>query len=228
MQSFDVPTRCLRVVSRTIIISRCERLQGRGKHPHNRSRVAAVAEGQIEEDKKIEDTKIDFAGLETSPGNPLLLLHCSLCSRDAQLTIKRSWNNSRRSLIPTVCLIDAGSAEPLGPSVADGGINFAVFSQHATAVTLELYNSDGSEAASYPLDRQSNRTGDIWHITIQGLPKSGVLYGYRVDGEGGWDQGHRWDASKVMLDPYAPLVAGRARFGVRDEFEQYREKVNIP
>jgi len=52
-----------------------------------------------------------------------------------------------------------------------------------------------------------------------------VLYGWRVDGEGGWEAGHRWDASKVMLDPYAPLVAGRARFGVRDDFEQFKEKV---
>ena len=101
------------------------------------------------------------------------------------------------------------------------GINFAVFSEHASSVTLELYNSDGSGAASFPLERTDN----TWHIGVAGLPKSGVLYGYRVEGEGGWESGHRWDPSKVMLDPYAPLVAGRSSFGVRDAFEQFREKV---
>ena len=117
-----------------------------------------------------------------------------------------------------------GHAEPLGPSELPGskpGINFAVFSEHATSVTLELYNSDGSGAASFPLER----TGNTWHVGVAGLPKSGVLYGYRVKGEGGWESGGRWDASKVMLDPYAPLVAGRSKFGVRDAFEQFREKV---
>jgi len=65
----------------------------------------------------------------------------------------------------------------LGPSVAEGavpGINFAVFSQHATSVTLELFHSDGSQAASFPLQRDGNRTEDVWHVCIEGLPKAGV------------------------------------------------------
>ena len=50
----------------------------------------------------------------------------------------------------------------------------------------------------------------------------------QVDGEGGWEQGHRWDASKLCIDPYAPLIEGRRRFGVRDEVEQFRTKVSSP
>ena len=61
---------------------------------------------------------------------------------------------------------------------------------------------------------------------MEGLPNSGVLYGYRVGGEGGWDTGHRWDPSRVLLDPYAKHVAGRQRFGVRDKFEKFEVKVS--
>lgn len=122
----------------------------------------------------------------------------------------------------------AGKPIPLGPSESENpeqGINFALWSHNATKVTLELFNSDGRATASFVLDPKSNKTGSTWHISIAGLPKSGVLYGFRVDGEGGWETGHRWDPSKVMLDPYAPLVAGRLAFAVRDEFEQYKPKV---
>lgn len=72
----------------------------------------------------------------------------------------------------------AGMPSPLGPSVAQGptpGINFAVFSQHATSMILEVYQSDGSAAASFPLQRDGNRTEDVWHVCIEGLPKAGVL-----------------------------------------------------
>ena len=51
--------------------------------------------------------------------------------------------------------------------------------------------------------------------------QAGVLYGYKVAGEGGWDTGHRWDPEKVLADPYAPLLKGRARWGQRDEFEGF-------
>lgn len=67
--------------------------------------------------------------------------------------------------------------------------------------------------------------GDVWHVQLQGLPLSGIAYGYRVAGEGGWEQGHRWDAGRVLLDPYAPLVNGRRVFGQRDELEAFKPKL---
>jgi hypothetical protein len=42
-----------------------------------------------------------------------------------------------------------------------------------------------------PLDAGSHRTGDVWHAQLEGLPGSGVLYGYKVAGEGGWETGNR-------------------------------------
>ncbi|KAH9690574.1 isoamylase 3 [Citrus sinensis] len=64
-----------------------------------------------------------------------------------------------------------------------------------------------------PLDPCVNKTGDIWHICIEDLPRSEVLYGYRVDGPRDWHQGHRFDSSIVLIDPYAKLVEGRRHFG---------------
>lgn len=55
----------------------------------------------------------------------------------------------------------------------------------------------------------------------------GVLYGYKVAGEGGWDTGHRWDPEKILADPYAPLLKGRARWGERDAFEGFT-RVGLP
>jgi isoamylase len=49
------------------------------------------------------------------------------------------------------------------------------------------------------------------------LPASGVLYGYRINGPQGWQQGHRFDDSIILLDPYAKLVSGRNHFAVEKE-----------
>ncbi|KAG6591680.1 Isoamylase 3, chloroplastic, partial [Cucurbita argyrosperma subsp. sororia] len=108
-----------------------------------------------------------------------------------------------------------GQAFPLGVSEVDNGINFAIFSQHATAVTICLSFNEriDDRTLEFKLDPDDNRTGDIWHICIQDLPRKNVLYGYRIDGPQGWHHGHRFDDSIVLLDPYAKFVEGRRYFG---------------
>lgn len=113
-----------------------------------------------------------------------------------------------------------GQPSPLGVSEVDNGINFAIFSEHATSVTLCLSlpqtNALGSlenDIVQLRLDPNVNKTGDIWHLSIEDLPKINVLYGYRVDGPQAWDQGHRFDSSLVLVDPYAKLIEGRRYFG---------------
>ncbi|XP_057424761.1 isoamylase 3, chloroplastic isoform X2 [Lotus japonicus] len=64
-----------------------------------------------------------------------------------------------------------------------------------------------------PLDPSLNKTGDVWHICIEDLPCSKVLYGYRIDGAHDWSKGHRFDSSIVLVDPYAKLIEGRRNFG---------------
>ncbi|KAL5201712.1 hypothetical protein ABZP36_036066 [Zizania latifolia] len=118
----------------------------------------------------------------------------------------------------------SGKAFPLGVSQVEGGLNFAIFSQHASSVILCLklpgrgtQDKEDIDVVEFVLDCQRNKTGDIWHVSVEGLPAAGVLYGYRVDGPQGWDQGHRFDSSTVLLDPYAKLVSGRKYFGVAEE-----------
>ncbi|XP_019150161.1 PREDICTED: isoamylase 3, chloroplastic-like [Ipomoea nil] len=63
------------------------------------------------------------------------------------------------------------------------------------------------------LDPRINRTGDIWHICVEDLPRSGVQYGYCIDGPRSWNKGHRFDSRNVLIDPYAKLIEGCRLFG---------------
>ncbi|XP_076945731.1 isoamylase 3, chloroplastic-like isoform X3 [Bidens hawaiensis] len=114
-----------------------------------------------------------------------------------------------------------GLPNPLGVSETENGINFALFSQHATSVTLCLSHPDreinaseqNDEMIELKLDPCANKTGDIWHICVQELPRSNAIYGYKIDGPQNWHEGHRFDNSVVLIDPYAKLLSGRRIFG---------------
>jgi isoamylase len=93
---------------------------------------------------------------------------------------------------------------PLGATWMGDGVNFAVFSQHATRVDLCLFDqSDTPETARIPLQRD----GDIWHGFFPDL-RPGQLYGFRAEGPYAPAQGHRFNARKLLLDPHARAIAG--------------------
>jgi len=104
--------------------------------------------------------------------------------------------------------IRTGRPLPLGVEVHDGGVNFAVFSRHGTQVWLELYDhpGDAEPTQMIGLDPEANRTGDIWHVWVEGV-KLGQLYGYRVDGPYAPADGHRFNPHKLLIDPYATALA---------------------
>ncbi|KAH7429884.1 hypothetical protein KP509_09G069700 [Ceratopteris richardii] len=64
-----------------------------------------------------------------------------------------------------------------------------------------------------PLNPSTNKTGDVWHVLVEKLPLKDVVYGYRVNGPVGWENGHRFDKDLVLIDPYAKLIEGRRFFG---------------
>jgi isoamylase len=105
--------------------------------------------------------------------------------------------------------VRSGSPLPLGTSQQGNGVNFAVFSRHATRVCLELYDhvEDASPSNVVQLTRAHHRTGDIWHVWIRGL-RSGQLYAYRAEGPYCPAEGHRFNAHKLLLDPYSSALAG--------------------
>jgi len=107
-----------------------------------------------------------------------------------------------------------GHPLPLGVSRVRNAWNFAIFSRHATAVSLLLFRSgEGPVAAELELDPVVNRTGDLWHIAVHDLDPA-LRYGYRVDGP--WDphgEGQRFSRQQLLLDPYAPALTGGSDWG---------------
>ena len=96
-----------------------------------------------------------------------------------------------------------GDPSPLGATPWHGGVNFSVFSKHATGVELLLFDhADEAEAKRViRLDPVANRTYHYWHVFVPGLA-AGQLYGFRVHGAFEPATGMRFDPSKVLLDPY--------------------------
>jgi glycogen operon protein len=92
----------------------------------------------------------------------------------------------------------------LGATILDGGVNFSLFSRHATGVELLFFDQedDTRPARVIQLDPYINRTYFYWHVFVPGA-QHGQLYGYRVSGPFDPARGHRFDSTKVLLDPYA-------------------------
>ena len=102
--------------------------------------------------------------------------------------------------------VEAGLPYPLGATHDGSGVNFALFSAHATKVELCLFDDDGKkEKARIALPEYTN---EIWHGYIPNL-QPGQLYGYRVHGPYAPNEGHRFNPNKLLLDPYAKALKGR-------------------
>ena len=101
-------------------------------------------------------------------------------------------------------VLGPGSPEPLGATPDAEGVNFAVYSANATRMLLCLFDVDGLETERLPLPEH---TCGVWHGHVAGL-KPGQLYGYRAEGPWAPGQGHRFNARKLLVDPYARALSG--------------------
>jgi anti-anti-sigma factor len=106
-----------------------------------------------------------------------------------------------------------GRPFPLGATPLEGGTNFAIYSRHATAVSLVLFNAhDSAPVAELPIPREF-RTGDVFAMIVYGLDEDNIEYGFRIDGPHDAEHRHRFDVKKVLLDPQARTVSGHALWG---------------
>ena len=103
-----------------------------------------------------------------------------------------------------------GKPYPLGATWLGNGVNFAIFSEHATEVHLCLFDSLDSpkENVRIPLREQ---TEQVWHAFLPDV-RPGQLYGFRVYGPYDPNHGLRFNDSKLLLDPYAKAIAGQVNW----------------
>ena len=133
-------------------------------------------------------------------------------------TSGKSFSTESNIILTTFAVKQAevsGSAEvgigvplPMGTHEYGGGVNFAFFSRHASRVRLELFDrpGDGTPARAIDLDPARHRTGDVWHVWVEGIGP-GQLYAYRVDGPYQPEEGHRFNFHKLLLDPFATAIS---------------------
>ena len=114
----------------------------------------------------------------------------------------------RGSSVPHDDGFGKGRSYPLGASVGAVGVNFSVFSKHATGVELLFFDhaDDFRPSRSVRIERPRERMPHYWHVFVPGVAP-GQLYGYRVSGPFSPVEGTRFDPAKLLLDPYGRAVA---------------------
>ncbi len=102
-----------------------------------------------------------------------------------------------------------GRPDPRGAHWDGEGVNFGLFSEHAEGVDLCIFDATGRrELQRIPL---SERTDQVWHCYLPEA-RPGMLYGYRVQGPYRPEDGLRFNANKLLLDPYARNIVGALRW----------------
>jgi isoamylase len=125
-----------------------------------------------------------------------------------------------------------GRPYPLGATYDGEGVNFALFSDNAHSVELCLFDANGNEKRL----RFHERTHNHWHIYIPGI-KPGQRYGFRVHGPYDPQNGQRFNANKLLLDPYVKAIDGIIKWddalygyqpGHEDQDLSFNEKDSAP
>jgi isoamylase len=104
-----------------------------------------------------------------------------------------------------------GRPYPLGATWDGTGVNFALFSEHATRVELCFFKSPDQKTESQKI-RLHEKTNDVWHGYLPDM-RPGQLYGFRVHGPYRPKKGHRFNHNKVVLDPYAKAIGRNICWG---------------
>src|SRR4051812_36478949 len=96
-----------------------------------------------------------------------------------------------------------GQAAPLGATVTPTGVNFSIFSRHATGIELLFFDraDDAHPERVIPIDAATSRHYHYWHTCVSGVG-AGQIYAFRAAGPFQPAAGLRFDPEKVLLDPY--------------------------
>ena len=121
--------------------------------------------------------------------------------------MQRSVDQPTKTVSAGITAIWPGRPYPLGATWDGEGVNFALFSEHAERVELCLFDAAGRREIQRIALRE--HTDQVWHCYLPEA-RPGLLYGYRVHGPYGPEEGHRFNPHKLLLDPYARSIVGHA------------------
>lgn len=122
----------------------------------------------------------------------------------------------------------AGRPYPFGATVIGNAVNFSIYSRYATACTLVLFRNHEKEPFVEIPFNKAFRMGNVFSMMVFDLDFENIEYGYRMDGPYNPQEGHRFNKEKILMDPYAKLIAGRDVWGVQPDWNskyQYRARI---
>jgi len=106
-----------------------------------------------------------------------------------------------------------GTPFPFGATLVPGGVNFSIYSSNAQSCTLVLFERHAAEPfIEIPLPDEF-RLGHVYCVIVFNLDYENLEYGYRMEGPYDEQAGHRFDADRILLDPYAKIIGGRDLWG---------------
>ncbi|MCX5785523.1 MAG: glycogen debranching protein GlgX [Elusimicrobia bacterium] len=110
--------------------------------------------------------------------------------------------------------VRVGKPLPFGATIVPGGVNFSVYSSQARSCELVLFKKHGARPfASIPFPDEF-RIGNVFTMVVFDLDYEDIEYGFRMDGPFAPNEGHRFDKTKILMDPYAKTIGGRDVWGV--------------
>jgi isoamylase len=121
-----------------------------------------------------------------------------------------------------------GKPFPFGATIVGGGVNFSVYSSQATAMTLVLFDHGAERPKAEIRFPDEFRIGSVFCMTVFDLDYENLDYGFRAEGPFDPGRGLRFDANRVLSDPYARLVSGRDVWGAEPDWSEiypYRSRV---
>jgi isoamylase len=115
--------------------------------------------------------------------------------------------------------VRAGDVFPFGATLVPSGVNFSVFSSHATSCTLVLFRKGEAEPMVEIPFFPEFRIGNVYTMVVFDLDVETLEYGFRMDGPWDPEGGHRFDRRKVLTDPYARVIGGRDVWGQKPDWD---------
>ncbi|MFA5362649.1 MAG: glycogen debranching protein GlgX [Candidatus Omnitrophota bacterium] len=121
-----------------------------------------------------------------------------------------------------------GKPLPFGATIVPGGVNFSIYSHAATSCELVLFHKHEPNPYAVIPFLNEFRIGNVYTMVVFDLDYEDIEYGFRLDGPFNPREGHRFDKTRIIMDPYAKAIGGRDVWGAAPNWEdQYQHRARI-